>query len=175
MNASITITGTLEEITAYLNRKCTCAEKVTVTETPTVETVETENSVSAVIESDMNLSETEKAKEDFLQDRTAIKKELDSMGVEYNNKCVTKTLAKLLEEEKAKITVTEVQTAHVEEKLKEAEVVYPKFEETVEALKKYAYANGTDKAKELLNGFGAEKISDLSDPQKLELIKKAEV
>jgi hypothetical protein len=174
MNVTLTVNGTIEEVKTFLG------------------TINPPRRVEISMHSEEPKQEKEPIPSDedkelchnsAYSDRDYIKTELTALGIEFNNKCATKTLAKLLEDNTAKSVaeLAELEENPINQEVKklaqppsdspsQPEPQFPSFEHTVDVLKTYAVKNGIAKAEKLLTGFNAEKISDLTGEQRAKLI-----
>lgn len=84
--------------------------------------------------------------------RKEIKRQLEKLGIEYNHKCATPTLAKLLKTSEEKLKPME------NNELKDGRISAAR-----NSLLTYIDTYGADKAEELLGKFGAKKLSDLNE------------
>jgi len=117
-------------------------------------------------------------KETEAPDREAIKKELNDLGVMYNQRAQTSTLAALLADIKSKKTPQqEVEHDASPETPQEEEVPQSEgelsLEDTIETLKKYAAVMGEEKTFALIQGFGAKKVSDITAGKRIIIVEKA--
>lgn len=121
--------------------------------------------------------------------RKNIKAELDEMGVDYNQRAATTTLQKLLDRLKAESAEPSTEKQPGEETPPAEDPPAPEapeepeapesveggtIDDVREALKKLAATKGTEKAKELLLGFKATKVSELKEEDYDAFLAKAE-
>lgn len=97
-------------------------------------------------------------KEDFSpEERDRIKAELDRLGVEYNNRCATKTLAKELAD------FHQSQETYPADEEPEVRVSPVSHDVLKGALLSYVKAHGADAGAALLSKNGASRLSELTD------------
>ena len=106
-------------------------------------------------------------------DRDSIKKELDALGVQYNQNCITKTLKKLLEDSKVKPaeTVVATQAAPVVAPVAAQTEAAVTVDQAIAFLSQVCAAQGEEVAFAMLQKYGAAKVSDLTEAQRTEIVK----